>query len=231
MKDGKILIVEDEKVTLKLITQVLQKYGFNIITAMDESSTIEMLNKEVIKGIILDLNLPDTNGLDLLQIIRNHHYHKEVPIIILTSNDDKIDEVVALEMGADDYITKPFYHRELVARLKACIRRAKPTINKKENLVQVDNLEIDLDTRQVKIEKEIIPLTFKEFEVLAFLSMNPGKVFSRDQLLTTIWGDQYITETRTIDIHISSLRSKLGKRNNDKQYIETVRGVGYRFRN
>jgi two-component system alkaline phosphatase synthesis response regulator PhoP len=232
MDKEKVLIVEDEVITLKLLNHTLMNHGFQTLKAEDGKTAIEHLDAHKICAAILDLNLPDYNGMDILREIRRHPTHQSIPIIILTNNTDKIEAIVALEMGADDYITKPFHQRELIARLNVGLRRAKSFNEKLEVIkeIQFGDVVLNLENRQVLKGGLSVSLTFKEFEVLALLVRNPGKVFSRDKLLTDLWGEQYIAETRTIDMHISSIRNKLGDNNKDYHYIETIRGVGYRFR-
>ncbi|WP_425448116.1 response regulator transcription factor [Dethiothermospora halolimnae] len=222
-----ILLVEDDLTTLKLVQFTLEKHDFFVFTAEDGNTALEYLNNNKIHCVILDLYLPDTNGFEIIKRIRAHSLYKNLPIIMLTSNDDKTDTVIALELGADDYITKPFNKKELIARLHVALRRNNKSLDKWDSKIILHDLEIDLDSRSVCKNNSLIDLTYGEFEILTTLASRPGKVFSRDNLLTKLWGESYIAESRVIDMHISSLRKKLG---NDCKYIETVRGVGYRFK-
>lgn len=226
----KILVVEDDITTLNLVKHILEKNQYHPISTQYGSEALDYISSKKIHGAILDLSLPDTNGLDILKEIRKHPTLNDIPIIILTSNDDKVDTIVALEMGADDYITKPFHKRELIARLNVGIRRYSSNHNLQQSKLKIGRIEIDFENREVKISDKKVSLTFAEFELLALLSSNPGRVFSRDEILTKLWGDSYIVETRIVDMHISSLRKKLDDNKTNNQLIETVRGVGYRLR-
>lgn len=225
-----ILVIEDDPIFLKIISQALLKMeNYNIISVSDGQGALDQLLKNTtLDAVILDLFLPDISGLEILKKIRKHPLHGDIPIIVLTSNNDKLDSIITLELGADDYITKPFYNRELIARLNAVMRRAKKSTLPPSNIISIHDIELNPKTREVKKNGTSILLTFAEYELLLFLMINAGNILSRDTLLTEIWGDIYITGTRTIDMHISSLRKKLGDEN--KQLIETIRGVGYRFR-
>lgn len=224
----KILIVEDDKTTLRLIQHILEKNQYIVLPAQYGSDAFEYIANKKIHGAILDLYLPDIDGIDILKKIRQHPILNNIPVLILTSNNDKLDTVLALEMGADDYITKPFNQRELVARLKASLRRSQQNSVAIDSKILIGDIKIDLENRTVKNEDTEIDLTFAEFELLSLLASNPGKVFTRDILLNKLWGESYTVETRIVDMHISSLRKKL-KSCKHKSLIETVRGVGYRF--
>lgn len=215
---------------MKTVSLILKKHGFNILKAQNGKEALELLEDNSITAAILDLNLPDTSGLEILKYIRNHPIHKDSAIIILTINDDKLDCILALEMGADDYITKPFHHRELVARLSAAIRRAKTIIDKTGPIITLYDLKIYTEKRIIRKDGEIINLSFKEFEILYLLAVNAGKVISREIILDRIGGLDYSPDTRVVDMHISSIRKKLGDIEKQKQYIDTVSGIGYRFR-
>jgi len=227
-----IFVLEDDMISLKLIGSALEKYGFSMLPARDKFSAFEVLTQHKFIAAILDLSLPDISGIEILKKIRSHAIHGRVPILILTSNDDKTDTILALEMGADDYITKPFNSRELIARLNAHIRRVdQPSVSFSQSSLILGNLVINIETREVTINQSPIYLTYNEFELLLILASNIGKVLSRDTLLNQIWGYDFFSETRTIDIHISSLRKKIAAVDQSCQYVETVRGVGYRFKN
>lgn len=224
-----VLVLEDDLISLKIIRSPLERHGFSVLEASDRTGALDILANKRLSAAILDLNLPDISGIDVLKLIRNHPVHAAIPIIILTSNNDKTETVIALEMGADDYITKPFNERELVARLNAHLRRAHHHNSTPNNLIAVGNIIIDLEKREVMVNQKPVHLTYNEFELLLILVSNAGKVLSRDNLLNRLWGYDFPAETRTIDIHISSLRKKLSALDPAKQYIETVRSVGYRF--
>ncbi|ABR47231.1 two component transcriptional regulator, winged helix family [Alkaliphilus metalliredigens QYMF] len=229
MQNKSILVVEDDPTTQRLIRHTLEQHQFQVLSAEDGAMTLDLLsNHKDIDAIILDLFLPDCNGLELLKTVRSHSIHSDIPVVILTSNDDKLDLVIALEMGADDYITKPFHKRELIARINVCLRRAQNTIRSHNTSRSISGITLDITTREVKKDDGLISLTFAEFELLLLFVTHPGKVFSRDDLLTKLWGESFVSETRVIDMHISSLRKKLD--DSDNQLIETIRGVGYRLR-
>jgi two-component system alkaline phosphatase synthesis response regulator PhoP len=230
MQKKHILVVDDDRISLKLIKHTLITQGFEIIEATDGKSALDYISNNKIDAALLDLNLPDFYGLEILKFIRSKPSICNIPIIILTSNDDKTDTVIALELGADDYIVKPFHKRELIARLNVCFRRMNQNYASFSSELSFGELTIDLDKRIVKVNVTEINLTFKEFEILSLLATNPGKVFSRDALINKLWGENYFAETRTIDNHIASLRSKLGDKASKHNYIETIRNVGYKFR-
>lgn len=225
MKFTSIFVLEDDIITIKLIQNIFEKYQFTPLVASDAYSSEEIIMHKEFSAAILDLSLPDINGIEVLQTLRTHPLHSSIPIIILTSNDDKTETVISLEMGADDYITKPFHGRELIARLKAHLRRR---TNLPSKSMIYGELVITAAQRQVFLNDNPIHITYNEFELLFFMASNPGIVMSRDSLLNKIWGNDFVAESRTVDIHISSLRKKLGSKSG-KQYIETVRGIGYRF--
>jgi len=229
MHNKNILVIEDDPIFIKLISHALEQHSFNVLRVTNGMNALDCLSKNnKIEAVILDLFLPDINGLEILKKIRTHPVYAEIPIIILTSNDDKLDAIITIEMGADDYITKPFHKRELIARLNAIMRRTKAALPLNTTIISICDIQLNTQGREVRRNGSEISLTFAEYELLLFLMVNAGNVFSRDRLLTEIWGESYITETRVIDMHISSLRKKLGDENN--QFIETVRRVGYRFR-
>lgn len=228
--ENKVLIVEDDIISMKILNTILEKRNFYVLKAKNGKEATEILANNKIIAVILDLNLPDTNGLELLNYIRNHPIHKDIAILIVTVNDDKLDTIVGLEMGADDYITKPFHHRELIARLNVAIRRSKTIESKFDSTIILYDLEINIDKRTVNKNREVINLSFKEFEILYLLASNPGKVISRETILDKIGGLDYGPETRVVDMHISSIRNKLGDTERQKRYIDTVSGVGYRCR-
>ena len=226
-----ILIVEDDSINLKILNSILDKYGFSPLKAKTGKEAMELLNNNnKVIGAILDINLPDMSGLEILKYIRNHPVHKNIAVLIVTINQDKVDTILGLEMGADDYITKPFHHRELIARLNAAIRRSKEVDVASGPLITIHDLIIDVEKRLVMKNGQPINLSFKEFEILYLLASNPGKVIQRETILNRIGDINYAPNTRVVDMHISSIRKKLGDRGKEKSYIDTVSGVGYRFR-
>lgn len=230
MTGKKILVVDDDILTLKLIRYVLENHGMSFVECQDGKSAVEYISKHRIDAAILDLCLPDVSGLEILKAIRMSPAISYIPVLILTSNNDKLDTVLALEIGADDYIVKPFNQRELVARLNVGFRRVSQNNLPAATKISIGDLSIDMEKREVKKSGKSLQLTFKEFELLYILAANAGKVFSRDELLSKLWSDNYLTETRVIDMHITALRKKLGDTRENNNYIETVRSIGYRFR-
>lgn len=225
-----VVIVEDDPITLKILCAVLEKHGFTVFKAANGSTALAHLKKYTIHAVILDLNLPDINGLEILKQIRNHPVLNTIATIIVTEKDDKLEAILGLEMGADDYITKPFHQRELIARLNTVLRRTQlVTANLNSNLV-FEDLIIDIKRRLVVKQDKMINLSFKEFETLALLASNAGEVLSRETIMDALGGVDYSPETRTVDMRIASIRKKLGDTADVKKYIDTVSGVGYRFR-
>lgn len=225
-----ILIVEDDNINLKILTSILDKYDFSSLIAKNGQEAIGLLNNNKIVAAILDLNLPDMSGLEILKYIRNHPIHKNIAVLIVTINQDKLDTILGLEMGADDYITKPFHHRELIARLNAAIRRSRELEVLSGPLITIHDLVIDVEKRLVMKNGEPIILSFKEFEILYLLASNPGKVIQRETILNRIGDVNYAPNTRVVDMHISSIRKKLEDGKNGNTYIDTISGVGYRVR-
>lgn len=230
MSSRTILVVDDDVFTLKLIRFVLQNHGMSVAEYEYGRDAIDYISHHKIDAAILDLGLPDVGGLEILKAIRLSPSINQIPVLILTNNNDKMDTVLALEMGADDYISKPFNQRELVARLNVGFRRMGQNNTNPVSCISIGDLFIDMEKREVKKSGETLQLTFKEFELLYILASNSGKVFSRDELLSKLWSDNYFSETRVIDMHITALRRKLGDTLENNSYIETVRGIGYRFR-
>lgn len=226
----KILVVEDDSVTKKILVSILEKHGFITAGAETGADALSYLQDHRVSGVMLDLVLPDMSGLEILKFIRSHPLHSPVAVLIVTGNDDKLDAILGLEMGADDYITKPFHQRELIARLNAVLRRSEPMMNECGALYTFDGLEIDIEKRLVKKDGSFVNLSFKEFEVLALLVSNAGRVISRQEIMDRIGGEDYSPDSRTVDMHISSIRRKIGDTGEIKRYIDTVSGVGYRFR-
>lgn len=231
MNKGRVLVVDDEDVIRELIVFNLQQQGFETIEAADGQEALKQVEGEHPDLIILDLMLPKMDGLEVCQKIRYSKEHAHIPIIMLTARGEEVDRVLGLEMGADDYVTKPFSPRELLARVKAILRRlVQPQIEEDQTELKVGLLEIDLSRHLAIFQSEELELTPKEFELLYLLALQPGKVLTRDVLLEKVWGYEYMGDTRTVDVHIRRLRKKMEDINPEPDYIETVRGVGYRFR-
>jgi two-component system phosphate regulon response regulator PhoB len=221
-----ILIIEDEKDIVDLIAYHLKQSGFSILTAMDGASGLELAKKEHPSLIILDLMLPEMDGKDVCRALKANPNTQSIPILILTAKAEEVDRVIGFELGADDYVTKPFSPRELVLRVKA-IQRRKETPDERDKTILVGDLLIDIDRHQVFVKKKPISLTSTEFKLLVELITNRGRVQTRERLLDKVWGYTYEGYARTVDTHIRRLREKLGSFGDS---IETIRGVGYRFR-
>mgnify|MGYP006276736343 FL=1 len=228
---NKVLIVDDEKNIRDLVKYNLEKAGYEIFEAADGQTALEKLNKNI-DLVILDLMLPVIDGLEVCKRIRNNNQLNNTAIIMLTAKDEELDRILGLEIGADDYITKPFSVRELRARIKAVLRRTKKSFaeNKKEkndlNKYNLGELVLDIQSYEVKQHGKVLNLTPKEFELLRYMVANVNKVLTREILLEKIWGYQYTGDTRTVDVHIRRLRKKIGK-----EHIKTIRGLGYKLVN
>ena len=221
---GYIYVIEDDESIRELIRIALEGYGYNIKAYEAAEAAIENMKNEKPDLAIFDIMLPGMDGLSAIKLIRKDPVLKDIPIICLTAKDKELDKVAGLDVGADDYITKPFGVLELAARIRSLLRR----IDKEdEKEMTAGKLTINLLTREVFIDGKSIDLTFKEYEVLLYLLENSSRVVSRDEMLNQIWGYEYDVESRTLDIHIRTLRQKLGSYG--AEYIKTVRGVGYRF--
>jgi DNA-binding response OmpR family regulator len=224
-----ILLVDDEDAVQKLLTYPLEREGFRVVQAWDGEEALERFAEERVDLVVLDVMLPKLDGLEVCKRLRAT---SSVPIIMLTARDDELDKVLGLELGADDYITKPFSIREFRSRVRALLRRAatpKPDEGSAET-VSADGLLIDVARRLVEVEGRPVELTYVEFELLRTLAASPGRVFTRQALLESLWGGSDYREPRTIDVHVRHLREKLERDPRAPKYIQTVRGVGYRFR-
>ena len=221
--NASILVVEDDDTLRELLQYNLKKEGYGVLTADDGAEALEKYRSHKPLLIILDIMLPVMSGTEVCRIIRGE---SQVPIIMLTAKSEEVDRVVGLELGADDYVTKPFSPRELVLRVKAILRR-KEVSREGEKMIQIGDLLIDIDRHQVSIKKKPMELTSTEFKLLVELASNRGRVQTRERLLDKVWGYTYEGYARTVDTHIRRLREKLGQQGD---LIETLRGVGYRFR-
>ena len=224
----KVLIVDDEDNIRMLVRFNLEKAGYEVFEAEDGRKAIEMAINLAPDIIILDLMLPGIDGLEVCRNLKRNPRTAALPIIMLTAKSDEIDRVIGLELGADDYMTKPFSQRELVARIKAVLRRSNVLAGTGEELV-LGRLRMNFSQYEAWLDNEKLELTPKEYEMLKLLAENAGKVFSREQLLEKIWGYEYFGDTRTVDVHIRHLRAKLEKVPEMAEAIETVRGVGYKL--
>src|SRR6056297_114235 len=233
MEKNKILIIEDEAHIIELLTFNLEKNNFEVVIAKDGEEGLKMAYTEKPDLILLDLMLPKIEGTKVCMQLKNNQKMQDTPIIMLTAKSEEMDKILGLEIGADDYVTKPFSVRELIARIKVIISRYEKTktIEESEEIIETNGLIIDLQKREVKINDEVLQLTFKEFELLLILSQNRMKVLSRDHLLNQIWGYEYYGNTRTVDVHIRHIRSKISEAIGDEyDAIETIRGVGYKMK-
>lgn len=223
----KILLVEDEVTLAKALKFNLQKEGFRVEVAVDGEEALQAVERSVPDLVILDLMLPKIDGFEVCRIIRRQY---DFPIIMLTARDEDIDKILGLELGADDYMTKPFNTRELLARIRAILRRAGSQAQKAYKVIRVGDLSINLLKHRVTIDGREVSLTSKEYTLLSFLASNSGKVYSREQLLEQVWGDDYSGDTRTVDVHIRHLREKIEENPASPKSILTVWGAGYKFR-
>jgi DNA-binding response OmpR family regulator len=230
-RSARILLVDDEQSIQTLLSYPLRKDGYEVVQATDGSQALLRFGEQQFDLVVLDLMLPHVDGLEVCRRLRSL---SSVPIIMLTAKSEEIDKVVGLELGADDYITKPFSMREFRSRIKAVLRRAEmsrpdETAPDEAPLV-VRDLRVDFPKRSVRVRGAEAQLTFVEFEIVSALARAPGRVFTRDMLLARIWGDAAYRDPRTIDVHIRHLREKIEREPKDPEYLFTVRGVGYRFR-
>jgi DNA-binding response OmpR family regulator len=224
-----ILLVDDEDSIQKLLTYPLEREGYRVLQARDGEEALTRFASERVDLVVLDIMLPKLDGLEVCKRLRAE---SEVPIIMLTARDDELDKVLGLELGADDYITKPFSIREFRSRVRALLRRASVArqVDEGDDVITAEGLTIDLSRRAVEVAGERVQLTYVEFELLRILASHPGRVYSRRMLLEALWGGADYREPRTIDVHVRHLREKLERDPAEPEYILTVRGVGYRFR-
>ncbi len=223
----KILVVDDEGDILELLRFNLTRDGYNVISTTSGEEALDLARREDPDLVVLDLMLPDIDGLEVARRLKNHSHTKAIPIIMLTAKGEEADIVAGLELGADDYITKPFSPRILVARVRAVFRRKVKEIPEDSSVVKIHNMVIHPGRREVLVNGSQIELTFTEFGILNYLARRPGWVFTRSQIVDAVRGDDYYVTDRSVDVQIVGLRKKLGSAGN---YIETVRGVGYRFK-
>ena len=216
---GTVLLVEDEHSIGSMTRGYLERSGWRVVWVRSGEEALAELGRHQIRIVILDIRLPGIDGFDVARLVRSR---SDVPILMLTARDEEPDRVAGLELGADDYLTKPFAPRELVARMKAVLRRTDG--RRAESVLTLEDVVVDRNAREVSVEGRAVELTTKEFDLLATLLENPGVVVSRDQLLDRVWGMTYPGGTRTVDVHVAQLRRKLGK----PELIRTVRGAGYK---
>ena len=227
MSGEKILIVDDEEDILELVAYNLKREGYQTVSAVSGEEALKKCRSETPDLIVLDLMLPGIDGLQVMKTLREDSVTKNIPTVMLTAKGDEADIVTGLELGADDYISKPFSPRVLLARVRAVLRRNRDTEAQMPSILRIHDLEIHQGRRSVFINGSPVELTFTEFQVLSFLAARPGWVFTRMQIVDAVRGDSYPVTDRSVDVQIVGLRKKLGPYG---KYIETVRGVGYRFR-
>jgi DNA-binding response OmpR family regulator len=225
----RILLVDDELPIQKLLSYPLEKEGYEVVPARDGQEALATFDEGQFDLVVLDIMLPKVDGLEVCRRLRAK---SSVPIIMLTAKAEEVDKVIGLELGADDYITKPFSMREFRSRVRAALRRAEmaPDTDAGEEPLVRGDLHIDFAKRSTELDKTPVDLTYVEFEILAVLARHPGRVYTRDMLLDRVWGDSAFRDQRTIDVHIRHLREKLESDPKNPEYLLTVRGVGYRFR-
>ena len=226
---AKILIVEDESSFSEAISFLLGKEGFETDVAENGRAALELFKASAYDLVLLDLMIPEVSGIDVCRAIRTSSM---VPIIMLTAKDSEVDKVVGLELGADDYVTKPYSSRELVARIKAVLRRGTTEsmdADSNSAIQEAGNIRMDVERHQVTVNGTLINLPLKEFELLEFLMRNAGRVLTRGQLIDRVWGGDYYGDTKTLDVHIKRLRSKIEEDPANPQLIQTIRGLGYKF--
>lgn len=224
----KILIVDDEPSICALLSFNLDKAGYHTTEANNGHEALELTRTGKPDLIILDVMLPGIDGMEVCRILKGQKHTAGIPIIMLTAKNDEIDKIIGLELGADDYMTKPFSPRELVARVKAVLRRSQKE-NREDGQLVLGKLKLNFTSYEVYLNNEKLELTPKEYELLKLFATNIGRAYTREQLLEKVWGYEYFGDTRTVDVHVRHLRAKLSKEPQVAEGIETVRGVGYRF--
>ncbi len=225
-----ILIIDDEQMIVESVSYNLKQEGYEVLTATDGETGLELAQTKEVDLILLDLMLPGMNGMEICKIIRQQ---SSVPIIMLTAKEGEIDRVLGLELGADDYVTKPFSMRELLARIKTVLKRTVASgagMLDTPKVIRIGELQIDLLGHDVTVKGQSVNLSSKEYELLRILASHPGQVLSREQLLNLVWGNDFYGDSRTVDVHIRWLREKIEVDPGDPEYILTVRGVGYKFK-
>lgn len=228
MSKNNVLIIEDEEHILELLKYNFEENGYDVQLAEDGKTGLNMAKALLPSLILLDLMIPEMDGIEVCKALKQYEPTHDIPVIMLTAKGSETDKVLGLEIGADDYMTKPFSIRELLARAKVVLKRNAKTPKEDVRRYQLDDIVIDVDRHEVYRGNEKFQLTFKEFELLKILVENRGKVLTRDYLLDAVWGYEYYGETRTVDVHIRHLRKKI--ETDSSRYIETIRGVGYKVK-
>ena len=229
MNNKKVLIVDDEEHIVELLKFNLETEGYEVTTANNGIDAVKLARLEHPDLVLLDLMLPGMDGYDVCKAIKSNKEISNTPIIMLTAKGEEFDKVLGLELGADDYMTKPFSIRELQARVKAVLRRSVKFNDIEVNKFKCRGLCVDFERHEVWVKDKKVDLTLKEFELLEILIKNKGKILQRETLLDKVWGYEYIGETRTVDVHIRYIRKKIEEDDKNPKFIETIRGIGYRF--
>jgi phosphate regulon transcriptional regulator PhoB len=225
-----VLIADDEKDIVDLVDYNLTREGFHVLAAANGLESLKMIKKSRPDLVILDWMMPEMDGLEVCRRLRQDPDTSRIPVIMLTARTETLDKVLGLEMGADDYLTKPFHIRELVARIHALLRRSAANDQEDPSLILTyRGIRVDLRSYRITVDDRPVDLTPREIKLLAFLMRHPGRVYSRDQLLDDVWGDETFVEPRTVDVHVSRLRALIEKDKDKPAYIFTVRGIGYKF--
>lgn len=225
MAKEKIMVVDDERNVVELVKFNLEKEGYEVVCAYNGFEAVEIAKSEKPDLIILDVMMPGQSGLEVCRILRKD---SKVPIIMATAKGEEIDKILGLELGADDYVTKPFSPRELIARAKAILRRTSSSVEERDE-VKYGELSINLVKHEVKLKEKVIELKPKEFDLLRLLAVNAGKVYTRDFLLEELWGYDYLGDTRTVDVHMRRLRQKIEDEPSNPKLLKTIHGIGYKF--
>ena len=220
---GTIVVIEDDPNIADLVDMYLRRDGFRVIQASTGKAGLEATAREHPRLVVLDIGLPDR--MDGLEVCKTLRATSDVPVVILTARDTEVDRILGLELGADDYVTKPFSPRELVARIRAILRRSEPSTRSGAGTLRIGEVEVDLDRHEIRLAGDVVALTTREFDLLAYLADNEGLVLSRRQLLDGVWGADWVGDDRTVDVHVRQLRKKLG----GALPLSTVWGVGYRL--
>jgi len=226
MTGKKILVVDDEASVRKLVSSYLEREGFQIIEAADGATALNLVRRERPDLVVLDLMLPEIDGLEVCRIIRSE---SGVFVLMLTAKADETDKLVGLGLGADDYLTKPFSPRELVARVKAILRRGQAVVGRPTSILKAGPIEIDVNRHVATIDGRRLDLTAREFEILVQLAGRPSMVFTREKLLEQVWGYSFYGDPRVVDVHVAKLRKKLERNPSKPRYLKTVRGIGYKL--
>ncbi|MGP5658979.1 response regulator [Corynebacterium falsenii] len=226
-----VLIVEDEESLAEPLAFLLKKEGFDVLLAQDGPTALETFATEQVDIVLLDLMLPGMSGTEVCRQLRQT---SSVPVIMVTARDSEIDKVVGLELGADDYVTKPYFARELIARIRAVLRRGRDSeaaADESEDglVLQEDRVMMDVERHIVTVDGQPVPMPLKEFDLLEYLMRNSGRVLTRGQLIDRVWGADYVGDTKTLDVHIKRLRSKIERNPSSPEILVTVRGLGYKF--